>query len=319
MRNLSLMERELCCAFAEFWPAAQALSRRHRGAFPLAAVRWSDVVAAGDGGLSRLQCFLGVAPFLFRRVSRCENGALWMEVVADEKVEPFGGVAAFNEAVKASVRSKSDLCSVDLPPVGSQLLTDEKSGKFFVQKQANPDPVDPMVEIPATMAMTSIGQMRKRKKNNLNLQKDAKRLKGLKGLPKALIEQVKERQQIELELAPEAIKARQRQQARASLPSFFDLVYLHFRRNRICKCEMGKLVLEIVERRGANSYGPAIRDGSSKRRIVREQLQMLLELLPEWCFISTSEVFPGKKLFNVKSANPAQLGDFRRRTRMKSS
>lgn len=142
-----------------------------------------------------------------------------------------------------------------------------------------------------------------------------KKLRGLKGLPKALIAQVRERARIENEMSVTEVRKRQSRQARASLPSFFDLVYLHFRTARRQSWEVNDLVTSILNKRGANTYGPAIINTSSKRDIIQEQLALLLEYLPEWCHLSDSEAFPGRKIFNVCKGSPEQLASWRRQTR----
>mmetsp|Transcript_18229 Transcript_18229/g.31047 ORF Transcript_18229/g.31047 Transcript_18229/m.31047 type:complete len:325 (-) Transcript_18229:1231-2205(-) len=166
--------------------------------------------------------------------------------------------------------------------------------------------------------------LRKNKENQDNTMplqmtlKNTKRLRGLKGLPASLIQRVNERNAIEKQMRPEALLQRTRSQARASLPSFLDMLFLFFRTTRKSKLEFGKLVKEIVTRLGPNSFGPAIRDYDMKLQIVKEQLELLLELVPEWCKISESKINKGEKLFHVNVSDNVNIARLREKTMQKS-
>jgi len=132
---------------------------------------------------------------------------------------------------------------------------------------------------------------------------------GLKGLPASLLAKVQQRAKIENQMKPEALLERQRKQARLALPSFLNMVYLYFRTNRKSKVNIDMLVQNIVNIHGANSYGPAVSSSASKFGIVREQLEMLLEMIPEWCFTSESVLTEGKTLFHING--DADIGKVR--------
>jgi hypothetical protein len=145
-----------------------------------------------------------------------------------------------------------------------------------------------------------------------------KRPRLLKGLPAALIAQVQERADLERQLAPDALLSRLRAQARASLPSFLDMMHLHFRAMRMNKCELNKLVRSVVERRGPCAY-PAVASHELKLVLVREQLQMLLEMVPEWCSLQPSKVHEGVVLFCVDTSDSVSMPALRARVRLGSS
>ena len=146
----------------------------------------------------------------------------------------------------------------------------------------------------------------------------SKRPRLLKGLPAALITQVRERADLERQLAPDALLSRLRAQARASLPSFLDMMHLHFRAMRMNKCELEKLVRSVVERRGPCAY-PAVASHELKLVLVREQLQMLLEMLPEWCSLQPSKVHEGVVLFCVDTSDSVSMPALRARVRLGST
>jgi hypothetical protein len=146
----------------------------------------------------------------------------------------------------------------------------------------------------------------------------SKRPRLLKGLPAALIAQVQERADLERQLAPDALLSRLRAQARASLPSFLDMMHLHFRAMRMNKCELEKLVRSVVERRGPCAY-PAVASHELKLVLVREQLQMLLEMLPEWCSLQPSKVHEGVVLFCVDTSDSVSMPALRARVRLGST
>lgn len=139
-------------------------------------------------------------------------------------------------------------------------------------------------------------------------------LQGLQGLPKALLATVKARGAMEARMAPAAQRQRQTRQFRATLPSFFDMVYLHFRSGRRTRCCLEDLVGSLADKRGGGSNLA----GAARVRMVREQLRMLLELLPEWCRLADSAVEPGRKLFCVDNSKPSRVSAWRERTRVQT-
>jgi len=124
---------------------------------------------------------------------------------------------------------------------------------------------------------------------------------GLKGLPVSLIEAVQQRKETEREMQPEAVKKRQRLSSKRSLPALFDLVYTHFRTMKRSKYNFDTLIHDLAQQRNnAAGWRSAVAQNHIKRELIKEQLECLLESIPEFCQLVDSKSVPGSKLFVVK-------------------
>jgi len=57
----------------------------------------------------------------------------------------------------------------------------------------------------------------------------------------------------------------------------------------------------LAQHRGnSNGWRPAVSQTNEKKQLIREQLQMLLKIVPEFCQVSGSRINPGSEVFSVK-------------------
>lgn len=105
---------------------------------------------------------------------------------------------------------------------------------------------------------------------------------GLKGLPESLIESIRARKEKERLLDPKAVAERQRGRILDTLPALFDLVYVHFKQSKKFKCDLDKLVDTLAQNSASGWQGGAAQY-KDKAEMIREQLQLLLERIPEFC------------------------------------
>ncbi len=142
-----------------------------------------------------------------------------------------------------------------------------------------------------------------------------KRIREMIGLPLKLIEKVNTNNEFKRRMAPDAILRRQRINMRKSLPSFLDMVYLYFRSRRYNNSDFETLVKKLVENRGGASYFSALTSKATQIQLVREQLILLTDLLPEWCKISESKVKESSKLYWVDISDGIDIEGLRERLR----
>ncbi len=331
---------DLTAAFLELEAAWPLLRRRFPGRVPFAAARaaveTSSRRAFSHDHLRVLlhvfprACSVSVGPgsedvFL---VAHAEHCLVWDSAAAERRRSDFcAALLAFAGGSPLSVSSASrsikaglaDPLRLRTPPTLVKRRTLDAMQGSDENDKTTPNMSDKIQMLPHRHHQEQQQQRQEQEQQQQQQQQPAnKRPRLLKGLPAALVAQVQERADLERQLAPDALLSRLRLQARASLPSFLDMMHLHFRAMRRNKCELDKLVRSIVERRGPSAY-PAVASHELKLMLVREQLQMLLEMLPEWCSLQPSRVHEGVVLFCVDISDSVSMPALRARLRLGST
>ncbi len=330
---------DLTVAFLELEAAWPLLRRRFPGRVPFsaarAAVETSSRRAFSQDHLRVLlhvfprACSVSVGPgpedvFLEAHAEHC---LVWDSAAAERRRSDFcAALLAFTGGSPLSVSSASRSIKAGLAdPLHLSTPTTLVKRRTFDAMQGcdendktTPNMSDKIQLLPHRHHQEQQQQKQEQQQQEQQQQQANKRPRLLKGLPAALVAQVQERADLERQLAPDALLSRLRSQARASLPSFLDMMHLYFRTMRRNKCELDKLVRSVVERRGPSAY-PAVASHELKLMLVREQLQMLLEMLPEWCSLQPSKVHEGVVLFCVDTSDSVSMPALRARMRLSST